>query len=63
MFITNLDIFKTQEKELHRKAAQYRLTRSPEQNNMLVNRFYESLGRMLILSDQQLINNTRATAL
>ncbi len=62
MFTTNLDIFKTQEKELHRKAAQYRLTRSLEQNNMLVNRFYESLGRMLILSGQQLINNTRAAA-
>ncbi len=62
MFPTNLDAFKTQEKELHRKAAQYRLTRSLEQNNMLVNRFYESLGRMLILSGQQLINNTRAAA-
>ena len=62
MFTTNLDAFKTQEKELHRKAAQYRLTRSLEQNNMLVNRFYESLGRMLILSGQQLINNTRAAA-
>jgi len=62
MFTTNLDAFKTQEKELHRKAAQYRLTRSLEQNNILVNRFYESLGRMLILSDQQLINNTRAAA-
>ena len=62
MFTINLDTFKTQEKELHRKAAQYRLTRSLEQNNMLVNRFYESLGRMLILSGQQLINNTRAAA-
>jgi hypothetical protein len=62
MFTTNLETFKTQEKELHRKAAQYRLTRSLEQNNTLVNRFYESLGRMLILSGQQLINNTRAAA-
>jgi hypothetical protein len=62
MFTTNLETFKTQEKELHRKAAQYRLTRSLEQNNTLVNKFYESLGRMLILSGQQLINNTRAAA-
>ena len=62
MFTTNLDTFKAQEKELQRKAAQYRLTRSLEQNNILVNRFYESLGRMLILSGQQLINNTRAAA-
>jgi hypothetical protein len=62
MFTTNLETFKTQEKELHRKAAQYRLTRSLEQNNTLVNKFYESLGRVLILSGQQLINNTRAAA-
>ena len=62
MFTTNLETFKTQEKELHRKAAQYRLTKSLEQNNPLVNRFYKSLGRMLILSGQQLINNTQAAA-
>jgi len=62
MFITHLDTFKTQEKELHRKATQYRLTRSMEQNNPFLNKFYENLGRILILSGQQLINNTRATA-
>ena len=62
MFTTNLEAFKIQEKELHRKAAQYRLTKSLEQNNSLVIKFYESLGRMLILSGQQLINNTRAAA-
>lgn len=62
MFTTNLETFKTQEKELHRQAAQYRLTRSLEKNNPLVKRFYESLGRILILSGQQLINNTRAAA-
>ena len=62
MFTTNLYTFKTQEKELHRKATQYRLTRSMEQNNSLVNKFYKNLGRILILSGQQLINNTRATA-
>ncbi|MBW1865703.1 MAG: hypothetical protein JRI64_08770 [Deltaproteobacteria bacterium] len=62
MFTTNLETFKTREKELHRKAAQYRLMKSLEQNTTLVNKFYESLGRMLILSGQQLINNTRAAA-
>ena len=62
MFTTHLETFKIQEKELHREAAQYRLTKSLEQNNTLVNKFYESLGRMLILSGQQLINNTRAAA-
>ena len=62
MFTTNLDTFKSQEKELHQQAAQYRLARSLEHNNSLVNRFYQSLGRMLIISGQQLINNTRAAA-
>ena len=62
MYTTNLDTFKTQEKELHRQAAQYRLAISLEQKNSLVNRFYKSLGRMLILSGQQLLNHTRATA-
>ena len=62
MFTTNLETFKTQEKELHRQAAQFRLARSLHQNNSLVNRFYESLGRKLILSGQQLISSTRAAA-
>ena len=62
MFTTNFDTFKTQERELHRQAEQYRLVKSLEQENSLVNRLSESLGRMLILSGQQLINNTRAAA-
>lgn len=62
MFTTNLDTFKTQEKELHRQAAQYRLVRSLDRNNTLVNRISESLGRMLIFSGQQLINQSRAAA-
>ncbi len=62
MFIATLETFKSQEKELHQQAAQYRLARSLEQNNFLVNWFYESLGRILILSGEQLINNTRAAA-
>ena len=62
MFTTNLETFKTREKELHRKAAHYRLTKSLEQNTTLVNKFYESLGRMMIFSGQQLINNTQAAA-
>ena len=62
MFTTYLETFKTQEKELHQRAAQYRLVKSLEQNNPLVNRFYKLLGRMLILSGQQLINYTRAAA-
>jgi hypothetical protein len=62
MFTINLDTFKTQEKELHRQAEQYRLVKSLEGQNSLTSRLSESLGRMLILSGQQLINNTRAAA-
>ena len=62
MFTTYLETFKIQEKELHQRAVQYHLVKSLEQNNTLVNKFYESLGRMLIFSGQQLINNTRAAA-
>jgi len=62
MFTTNLDTFKTQEKELHHQAAQYRLLKSLNQNNSLANRLFETLGQMLILSGQQLINNSRAAA-
>ena len=62
MFTTNLETFKSQEKALHQQAAQYRLARSLVKNNSLINRIYESLGRMLIISGQQLINNTRAAA-
>jgi len=62
MFITNLDVFKVQEKELHRQADQYRLARSLGQRNRIAARVYESLGRMLIQSGQQLVDNTRAAA-
>ena len=62
MFTTNLDTFKTQERELHRQAVQYRLVKSFEQHNPFLARISESLGRMLILSGQQLINHTRAAA-
>lgn len=62
MFTTNLDTFKIQEKELHRAAVQYRLVKSLEQRNPLFVKITETLGRMLILSGQQLINHTRAAA-
>ena len=62
MFTTNLETFKIQEKELHYQAAQYRLTRSVVQKKSLISRFYGSLGRMLVLSGQQLINHSGAAA-
>ncbi len=62
MFTTNLEIFKTQEKELHHQAAQYRLARSLVQKKPLISRVYGSLGRILVLSGQQLINHSGAAA-
>ena len=62
MYTTSLETFKTQEKELHHQATQYRLTRTLEQKNSLISGIYGSLGRMLVLSGQQLINQSRAEA-
>jgi len=62
MFTTNLETFKNQEKELHYQAARYRLLKSLEQKNSLISKIYGSLGRMLVLSGQQLINHSGAAA-
>ena len=62
MFTTNLETFKTQEKELHHQAVQYRLVRSLVQKKSLISRVYGSLGRILVLSGQQLINHSGAAA-
>ncbi len=62
MYTTNLETFKSQEKELHHQATHYRLTRALEQKKSLISRIYGSLGRMLVLSGQQLINHSRAAA-
>ncbi len=62
MFSTYLETFKTQEKELLRQASHDRLVRSLEQNNSLTHKIYKSLGRMLILSGQYLLNNARVAA-
>ncbi|MCK5793172.1 MAG: hypothetical protein KAH12_00590 [Anaerolineales bacterium] len=62
MYTTNLETFKTQEKELHHQATQYRLASTLEQKKSLISRIYGSLGQMLVLSGQQLINHSRAEA-
>ena len=60
MFPTNLDAFKTQEKELHQRAAQYRLVKSQEQPYRRGNRLYAAIGRMLIITGQNLVKRTQA---
>ena len=59
MFTTNLITFSTEQKELHQQAGQYNLVRSLEQPTRWVAKLYSSVGRMLILSGQQLINRTQ----
>ena len=59
MFPTNLDLFKTQEKELHRRAAHYRLVRSLEKPYRWVD-IYAAIGRMMIIAGQNLENRTQA---
>ena len=60
MFPTNLDAFKAQEKELHQRAAQYRLVKSLEQPYRWESKLYAAIGRMLIITGQNLVKRTQA---
>ena len=60
MFPTNLDAFKTKEKELHQRAAQYRLVKSLEQPYRREKKLYAAIGRMLIVTGQNLVKHTQA---
>ena len=60
MFPTNLDAFKIYQKELHQRAAQYRLVKSLEQPNRWANRLYVAVSRMLINTGQNLVKRTQA---
>jgi len=59
MFPTNLDLFKTQENELHRRAAHYRLVKSLEKPSGWVDRLSAAIGRMLIITGQNLVKRTQ----
>lgn len=60
MFPTNLDAFKTNEKELHLRAEKYRLVRSLEKPHHWADRLYAAIGRMLISAGQNLVKRTQA---
>jgi len=62
MFTVNLEAFKIQEKELHRQAVEYHLIRTLDGNKPLASRISEFLGKVLIHTGQQLINQSRAAA-
>jgi len=59
MFSTNLDAFKTNQKELHQRAAQYRLVKSLEQPYRWANRLYAAIGRILIITGKNLVKRTQ----
>ena len=61
MFTTNLDSFKTNQKELHRQAAEYRLVRSLEKPRSWTTKVYSAVGRTLIVSGQELMKQAQAT--
>lgn len=60
MFPTNLDAFNTNQKELHQRAAHYRLVKSLKQPYRWENRLYTAIGRMLIITGQNLVKRTQA---
>ena len=60
MFPTNLDAFNTNQKELHQRAAQYRLVKSLKQPHQRANRLYAAIGRMLIITGKNLMKRTQA---
>ena len=60
MFPTNLDAFKTYQKELHQQAAHQRLVRSLELPYRWADKVYSEVGRMLIIAGQNLVKRTQA---
>ena len=60
MFTTSLDAFKTHQKELHQRAAHYRLVKSLEKSSKWTDKLSAALGRMLIIAGQNLMKRTQA---
>lgn len=59
MYITDLEVFKTQQQEIHRRAAHYRLVRSLEKKSSPMISFYAALGNALIVLGQSLLERTQ----
>jgi len=59
MFTTNLVEFNTQQKELHKRAENYRLVKSFEKPNPVISRIVHVLGKLMIQSGQRLINRVQ----
>jgi len=60
MITVDLEVFKTQQQELHRRAAHYHLVRSLEKNTSSMIGVYAVLGNALIVLGQSLLKRTQA---
>ncbi len=60
MYTTQLDVFKTQQQELHRRAAEFRLIRSLAKPAPRGARIARALGNALIASGQELIKESQS---
>lgn len=55
MYTTDLEVFKTQQQELHRRAAHYRLLRSLQKTTSPLAKLSNAVGSALILLGQEMI--------
>ena len=55
MFTANIDTFRTQQKELHSRAAHYRLVKSLEKSESFSNRLTIAIGKLMIASGRGLL--------
>ncbi len=60
MFTANLVELKTRQNELTRQAENYRLVKSVEQTNSLISWLFNGIGRMMVISGQQLLTLSKA---
>ena len=59
MFITNLDSFKIQQEELHRRAEKYRLAKVAAKPPRRLERIYTAIGNTLVMLGQQMLSRTQ----
>ncbi|HDD54706.1 MAG TPA: hypothetical protein ENG59_00500 [Chloroflexi bacterium] len=59
MFTINLDSFNMQQKELHRRAAMYRLAKSLREPPRRLEKIYAAVGNALVILGQQLLSRVQ----
>ena len=60
MFTTNIYEVKTQQEELHRQAAHYRLIKSLDETVSFADRFSSYLGKLMVKSGRMLVHYAQA---